>query len=540
MGARKGGLRRSLGLASLLMVLLALAACGVQTPEAEGLSTQAVTTYYVATNGVDGSNPGTSSSAPLATISNAINKAQSSRSQGAVDIVIAPGTYRQAVIDNDPSTGPLITVKGAGAIVSGSDIYTNWSPTSSGGATHIHSWGFTWGEETPDKPEHDPMITRRECVFNNGQLLTQVKRGATLTANTFKVDEPYGNLYIDVPSLGTVEVCVRETLWKLPKTRNLLVEGLTFQHAASRWKQPAVFAYSGQTYNGITVRYNGQAGVQLTGQPWLDVSVAPGYNIIIRNSYLNNNGFSGLTDEPVRDGLVEDGEINFNNWRGDWWGHYGWDTGNKTLGVRRLVLRRNQIEGNRSPGWWCDTDCMDIEIYDNTFKNNTAGMNLELSQGPFEVYRNTFVGNTGYDLNCDSVDKCHVRDNSMSGIFKVKLDSRCIVATADGPHRGNYPNNTRTWFNPFNLTQDYYPSLSGFDIQRNTYKQLVFEYVEPNTELQVMRNEVVNWKDNNPPGGAHDTLKADKVKVVLNSGTTTHSEAEFRAQYFDPDWLNFN
>ena len=44
MGAKKGGLRRSLGLASLLMVLLVLAACGRQAPQEESLITQATAT----------------------------------------------------------------------------------------------------------------------------------------------------------------------------------------------------------------------------------------------------------------------------------------------------------------------------------------------------------------------------------------------------------------------------------------------------------------------------------------------------------------
>ena len=519
-------------------VCLLLAACSTQTPQEEGLSTQAATTtFYVATNGKD-TNNGTSTTTPLATVYQAIIKARGSRSSGPVDIIVAPGTYRQAVDDSDdslaPSKGALITVKGAGAIVSGSDIYTDWTPTSSGGATHIHSWGFNWGQTTPD--DGDPMITRVECVFNNGQLLRQVKRGETLTTNTFKIDEPNGDIYINVPSLGKVEVCVRPTLWKLYSTRNLVVEGLTFQHAASSFKQSAVFAYSGQIYDGITVQWNGQAGVQLLGLK--SDTTNSNYNFVIRNSRLNNNGFAGLIGVGVRDTLVEGNQISFNNWRGAWWEHYGWDTGNKILGVRHLVLRNNLIEGNKSPGWWCDTDCMDVEVYGNTFKNNRVGMNVELSQGPFEIHNNTFTGSTYYDINCDLVDGCHVKDNSMTSSLKVKSGgTRCIASLTDG---AGCNGNKQYWNNPFSLTKDYYPSLLGFDIQRNTYKQIIFEYVD-NNKLKVMRegtpnpenvtNSSATIKDNNVVAGTPDSQSANKVKLIrkdsnLNDVVTTYYQGQ--------------
>ena len=580
------------------MVLLMLAACGTQTPEAEGLSTQAAArTYYVATNGKD-TNSGTTASAPLATIGAAVDKAQSSRSQGSVDVVVAAGAYRQTVDDTTSSSGPLITVKGAGATLSGSDVYPKAEWTNEGGGLWSHRWDNNW---TPTKVDSHSsiMAQRRECVFHNGQLLRQLETNKPLTNNTFKVDETANKLYIKVSTFGTVEVCTRDTLWKLSQTRNLRVEGLTFQHAASTFSNPAVVAYSGQTFDGVTVQWNGQAGLKLQGNDsGVAIDTDPDApathtdacdlngqcDIIVRNSHLNDNGFSGLTGFGVRNSLVEDSAWSRNNWRGNWWGHHGWDTGNKILHVRGLILRRNTVEDNFSSGWWCDTNCMNVRLYDNTFRGNRVGVNLELSQGPFEVHDNTFVGNTypdpaypnhgsgtTYDVNCSSTDRCHIVNNAMDGVLQVTQASRCyqikdVICNKD----------VNTFMqNPFNLADNYYPHSLGFIVTGNDYRQVLFEFMD-DCELAVTRTGTLRppactsqqisdkhldkdegvqnggavWRDNDnpgPPDGPSNIATSDKkVRLIRNSGNPPQpydifrSETDFKVEFFEPDWTAFD
>ena len=441
------------------LLLTLLSACAVQapgvtfsvpSPVSDVLPTSSPT-LYVSTNGSD-KNEGDTPENALATLERALEVAQARREQGGATLInVAPGIYRQSVENWTASSGPPIIVRGLEAVVSGSEVYTDWQ--DEGANVYSHTWTHDWGfPAKPTNPYEDvnPMIARKECVFNDGKLLRQVASKGALEPNTFFVNEKRNTLLINVSKLGKTEVCERAELWKVNRTRNLRVEGLTFQHAASAWGEAAVYGRDAQTFAGVTVRWNSQAGLNLHGS-----------SVVVLNSRMNDNGFSGLIGYGVENGLVENSEWSRNNWRGDWWDHHGWDTGNKMLGVRNLTLRGNHIEGNLSPGWWCDTDCMNIEIYNNTFRNNRAGLNLELSQGPFEVYNNTFEGNTHHDLHCDTVDRCHVKNNAMEGAFKVTVSKRCIVSQRDGRGCGRY-NNEQTWGNPFKPEKRLLPLGAGF------------------------------------------------------------------------------
>ena len=192
-----------------------------------------------------------------------------------------------------------------------------------------------------------------------------------------------------------------------------------------------------------------------------------------------------------------------NGWRGFvWWGKYSPDSGNKILHVRGLILRNNTFADNWSPAWWCDTDCMNVRIYDNTFTGNHVGINLELSQGPFEVYRNTFVGNTysdpqnhpnhgtntGYDVNCSTTDRCHIHNNTVDGILNIVQDNRCFQFDGNvckGPP-APYP-----MHNPFNIADNYYPHSLNFSVKNNGFRQIVFEYTD-DCELAVIRTGTLN------------------------------------------------
>ena len=404
--------------------------------------------------------------------------------------------YRQSVENWTSSNGPPIIVKGPEATLSGSEVYTDWE--SEGGNVYSHPWEHDWGfTARPTSPyeEVDPMIARKECVFNDGRLLRQVRSRDALREDSFYVNEKRNRLFIDVSNLGAVEVCERAKLWQTNRTKNLRVEGLTFQHAASPWDEAAVYVRDFQTFDGVTAKWNSQTGVHMHGE-----------GMVIRNSRMNDNGFSGLTGYGVKNSLVENSEWSRNNWRGDWWDHYTWDTGNKTLHVRGLTLRGNIIRDNKSSGWWCDTNCKDVDFYGNTVEGNWEnGLFLELSQGPFRVYNNVFRNNK-YDVTCSTVDNCLITNNVMAGVLRV-VQSERVIRRSDSP---------------FSM-RNYHPESKGFHVEGNTYDYTYFEYVSDST-IKVIKRNAVAWTNN-------------KTNDVVVTDDERYTKTAFQREF---DWSSFN
>ena len=494
-----------LHLACSPLLLFVLAACAVQAPGVTFSVPSPVTdvlpssssTLYVSTTGSD-KNEGDTLEDAFATLEHAFKVAQARRERGGGTLInVAPGTYRQSVENWTESSGPPIIVRGPEAVVSGSDVFTKWK--DEGGGVYSHSWKNNWGfpaEPTSPYEKIDPMVARKECVFNDGNLLRQVKSKDGLSGDTFFVDEKRDTLFINVANLGTVEVCKRAELWETKRTQNLRVEGLTFQHAASAWGESAVYVWGNQTFDGVTVNWNSQSGIHLHGT-----------NPVVRNSRMNDNGFSGLIGYGVENGLVENSEWSRNNWRGDWWDHYTWDTGNKTLHVRGLTLRGNLIKDNKSNGWWCDTNCENVEFYGNTVTGNKEdGLHLELSQGPFRIYNNVFRNN-GYDITCSTVDQCLVTNNDMDGALRVVQSERFVPRSAS----------------PFGMRRNYHPESKGFQVEGNSYDYTYFEHISDD-DIKNIKQNAVAWTNNTTSN-----------KVVKDD--TSYTKETFQRVF---NWPSFN
>ncbi len=97
--------------------------------------------------------------------------------------------------------------------------------------------------------------------------------------------------------------------------------------------------------------------------------------------------------------VYEDVETSNNNWRGAWGGFYGWSTaGIKSLRLHGGVFRRHKAVGNRTWGFWLDTDNQDITIEDALWCNNFQGAFVELSQGPIIIRRTDICTNQSSGL----------------------------------------------------------------------------------------------------------------------------------------------
>ena len=207
-------------LASLLCVSMVTAAVVTRAPAAGAVEVREV--VVDAAGGSDGQ-PGTAA-LPVRTIGAGTAIAEVNNRAGvATRVVVRAGTYREAVKLNRwrSSTDAPITLEAQGeVVVSGSDVWTGWTPTGQAGVV-ARAWPHRWGvTPLPDgwadwwAANHiDAVVQRREMVFVNGQLLRQVLSADALaaTAGSFFVDEAAGQVYLRPPAgtqmaTATVEV----------------------------------------------------------------------------------------------------------------------------------------------------------------------------------------------------------------------------------------------------------------------------------------------------------------------------------------------
>ena len=122
---------------TFLVFLPAILCLNANRASAQATVTENQTTliYVDVTAGSDG-NSGAQSS-PLKTLQAAIDKADADNQKGiGVKVIVNPGVYRETVsVSNYKSTGAVLTVQAATtgtAIISGSDVITNWASAGSG------------------------------------------------------------------------------------------------------------------------------------------------------------------------------------------------------------------------------------------------------------------------------------------------------------------------------------------------------------------------------------------------------------------------
>jgi len=348
---------------------------------------------YVSVSG-DDSNLGTASF-PLKTIGKAVEMAKIENANNEpVTITILAGTYREAVEWNrsgSTTDAPIVFQASPlkSAIISGSDIFTDWvkEPQTN---LYSHSWTKNWGVPGTLGESSGEVARRRELVFIDGELLTQVTSFNALTDNSFYVDETADKLYIQTtsnPNNSRVEVGIRQGIFKVNQLKNLTVKGIVFQHdttPADKW----------------AVIFNGVENVLVEDcdflwNTWGGLRFQSGNNVTIRRIKANHNGGKGTEVFRTTNLLFEDSEMSYNNWRGFAGDFTGWSVaGSKHLRIHGAVYKNLIAIDNKARGFWLDFDSQDI-VFDGLIAlgNMEGGLGVEANQGPIAI-RNSVICDT--------------------------------------------------------------------------------------------------------------------------------------------------
>jgi hypothetical protein len=351
-------------------------------------------------------NPG-DEALPLKTIDAAARLAMRNFERGySSKILIYPGVYREQIVmrfsvrsQNPPI---ILEAKEKGKVfISGSDIWTDWQRTETSNV-FVHPWPYRWGIQ-PYPPGWQgnvmlqPIVQRREMVFVDGRLLRQVMTFAELADETFYVSEETGQLFISLPkgqapSNVGIEVGVRNSLLHAEGKTNLVLAGLTFQHAVSGIEGNAVVVYKSTNVlvKDCTFRWNNWTGYRLHDDR----------NVTSMRNVSNYNGGTGLTAWRVKSLLSEDDETSYNNWRGKAGEFYYWAvSGTKNMRMHDAVFRRHKARGNHAAGFWLDFDNQNVILEDNLWCGNLKhGLFIEATQGPVTLVNSRLYGNQQWGI----------------------------------------------------------------------------------------------------------------------------------------------
>ncbi len=348
---------------------------------------------YVSVSG-DDNNPGTASF-PLRTIGKAVEmgKIENAKNEP-VTITLLPGTYREAVKwyrSGNTTDSPIVFQASPlkSAVISGSDIFTNWVSESQPNL-YSHSWTKNWGVPGNLGETSGEVARRRELVFIDGELLTQVTSFNALTDNSFYVDDPAQKLYIQTtsnPNNSRVEVGVRQEIFDINQLNNLSVKGIVFQHDTTPADKWAVIF---RGVENVLVEDS-----EFLWNTWGGLRFETSNNVEIRRIKANHNGGKGTEVFRTTNLLFEDSEMSYNNWRGFAGGFTGWSVaGSKHLRIHGAVYKNLIAIDNKARGFWLDFDSQDIE-FDGLIAlgNMEGGLGVEANQGPIAI-RNSVICNT--------------------------------------------------------------------------------------------------------------------------------------------------
>ncbi len=354
---------------------------------------------------------------PLKTLQAAVDKALINSSRGlATKVLVSPGEYREMLSINQPAAQAApITFEAlqAGTVtVSGSDILTHPFHASSNQSIFSYTWNYNFGlcpiPSGWPASKVTTIVRRREMVFVNGVLLTQVLSASSLKAGTFYVDES-GNAIRIWPKAGTnmttakVEAAVRTKTLSVSGRSNVVFKGMVFQHASTCINQDGatVTSSSNVLFDTDMFQWNNWGGLGISGSS----------GITVKNSIASHNGGEGFGGIRDRNALYQNNEASYNNWRGAMGGLYDWGMGGlKLLQAHTVTVNGFRAVGNQAQGLWFDTDNRNITITNaHLIGNKVANLQLEANPGPISVSNSSFCSG---DLGMNVIDTDHLTATS--------------------------------------------------------------------------------------------------------------------------------
>lgn len=343
-------------------------------------------TIYVnpSLDGASDNNPGTEL-LPVKTLQGAAKILNNNIKQNlGTKVIIYPGVYRESIqtriLDGQENAPIIFEAKEPGSvIISGSDIWKDWQQYPQNKNIYTHSWPYNGGvgdNPWPDNVEIAEISRRKEIVFINGKLLRQRLSLEELTPGSFYISEEQDAVFIypePETNLETsqIEVGTRNRIFLTRGVNNLVLRGLKFQHT-NDYRQGTVLISQGKNIliENCEFLWNNSDGL----------TIAQSENITVRKVTANHNGIRGMSGNRIKNAYYEDVENSYNNWRGDWGGFYGWDSGQKFLFTRNLTFRRYKAVGNMAAGLWLDSDNSNVWIDEAEICDNFhTGLYIEAS-----------------------------------------------------------------------------------------------------------------------------------------------------------------
>ncbi len=358
---------------------------------------------YVDANAGADTNPGTQTQ-PLQTLAAASNKALSNNLKSlSTKIIVNPGIYRETLRlwSQTSQTSATIAFEAAqpgAAVVSGSDVYTNWYQGTSNPAIYTHSWTYDFGPCAAPTgwPANLPAIVlRREMVFINGASLTQVLDIGQLRPGTFFVDEVANVLQIwpapgmnPDPNAATVEVATRPSTLSITGRTNTVLRGLVLRHAASCINATGANIVSSN--NALVDQ------VQAVWNSWGGLGLHTSSNVTVQNTIGSFNGGLGLGAFQGKNIEFQNDEADYNNWRGAQGAIYDWGMGGlKFMLIHNGTFSQLYTYRNHAQGLWFDTDNRNITVTGAvSAENELANLQVELNYGPISIQDSTFCSGT--------------------------------------------------------------------------------------------------------------------------------------------------
>jgi hypothetical protein len=276
---------------------------------------------------------------------------------------VPPCTFRETVTINKP-----LTLDGQGqAVIKGSDVWTQWSPSGSLFRSNLTVPSLSASGTCATS---DNRCLHAEQVFLDGTRLN-LNLSGTPGAGEFSLDGSRHVLLASDPSGHTVEVSTR-TAWLIPQVDGGTVTNFTMAHAANDAHTSAIsnggranwtfsnnrllYAHgwilgllnnTGLSAVGNEIGFSGQLGVAATNAP----------GVLIRGNRIHDNntdGFSGF-----------------------------WEAGGLKMSLQNSpVVDGNEIDHNAAPGLWCDINCQNAVFTNNRVHDNAMmGILFEISVG---------------------------------------------------------------------------------------------------------------------------------------------------------------
>jgi len=431
----------------------------------------------------------------------------------ATTITINPGIYREfiQIAGASATIGAAITFQAAKAgtvIISGSDLWSGWKQDPANSHRFLHSWPFQWGSCTvpPGWPALQEIVLRREMIFVNGKLLTQVLSLDQVVEGSFFADESSGQVYmwpsgISDISTAAVEVAVRPQLFQSYQVPHLTVNGLMFENANSCISTPqraavAIVGATDEMLENSAILWNNWTGLTLFN---VTSSVAQGITA-------NNNGELGIDGYRIKDLTMEDVEASYNNWRGAWGNFLTWETGGaKFLLLHGGVFRNYKAIGNQGRGIWFDTDNLAITL-DKAFlsQNRMNGILMEANMGPIAITNSRVCGNYQGGVVANQSASVELTGNLLYGNQLAQI----AVYGGTGPRTGtNWETGAK-----FSAASQNWSFLQDM-IVGNTSDQLSFTIHQSST---VFINSLTSDNNNWYNSANQTTFQFDPVNTVQN------------------------